>query len=209
MHYTKLMERKIYIIEQFRLHNITNYEFIEKYNQDDITHEEAKFYEKNYKLSTMSLHLKHLYLYKMLSEGTEGAIVFEDDVILCDNFMEILNKYLTQLPEDFDMLFLGNGCNLHIEKDKILPDKFVYEKGLYPTSWGGDGASRCSDSYIISNKCAKTLFGYVKKLTRPISLPIDWWLNQAARDNKLKMYWAEPTIVQQGSQLGMFQRSIS
>ena len=48
MHYTKLMERKIYIIEQFRLHNITNYEFIEKYNQDDTTHEEAKFYEKNY-----------------------------------------------------------------------------------------------------------------------------------------------------------------
>ncbi len=209
MHYTKLMERKIYIIEQFRQHNITNYEFIEKYNQDDITQEEAKFYAKNYKLSTMSLHLKHLYLYKRLSEGIEDAIVFEDDVILCENFMEILNKYLTQLPADYDMFFLGNGCNLHIEKDKIIPGKFVYEKGLYPTSWGGDGASRCSDSYIISNKCAKKLFGYVKKLTRPISLPIDWWLNQAARDNKLKMFWAEPTIVQQGSQLGMFQRSIS
>ena len=208
MHYTKLMERKIYIIEQFRQHNITNYEFIEKYNQDDIT-DEAKFYTKNYKLSTMSLHLKHLYLYKMLSEGSEDAIVFEDDVLLCENFMETLNKYLNQLPGDYDMLFLGNGCNLHIEKDKIVPGKFVYEKGLYPTSWGGDGASRCSDSYIISNQCAKKLFGYVKKLTKPISLPIDWWLNQAARDIKLKMYWAEPTIVQQGSQIGMFQRSIS
>jgi hypothetical protein len=35
----------------------------------------------------------------------------------------------------------------------------------------------------------------------------DFWLNIAARDNNLEVYWAEPTIVTQGSQTGLFQTS--
>ena len=205
LHCSKLADRKKHIIEQFSKQNI-DFEFIEKYDKDDIESESA-FYSKNYKRSTMSLHLKHLYVYKLLAEGTESALILEDDVILCENFMETLIKYLTQMPSDYDMLFLGDGCNLHIEKEKLVPDKYVYEKGLYPTSWGGDGASRCSDSYIISNQCAKKMFAYVKKLTKVISLPIDWWINEAARANNLKIYWAEPTIVSQGSQTGLFTGS--
>jgi hypothetical protein len=41
--------------------------------------------------------------------------------------------------------YIGDGCNLHIE-----PNKFIYEKGLYPTQWGGDGSSRCTDSYLVN-----------------------------------------------------------
>ena len=143
----------------------------------------------------------------MLSNSSEDAIVFEDDVVLCDNFMEILNKYLTQLPTDYDMLFLGDGCNLHIQKEDLLPEKYIYEKCLYPTEWGGNGAARCSDSYMISNGCAKKMFKYVKKLKNRINLPIDWWINEAARHIQLKVYWAEPTIVTQGSQSGLFKGS--
>jgi hypothetical protein len=36
---------------------------------------------------------------------------------------------------------------------------------------------------------------------------IDWWLNGAARDCKFKVYWAEPTIVTQGSQTGVCENS--
>ena len=109
-------------------------------------------------------------------------------------------------PKDFDMLFIGDGCNLHYEKHKLIPNKNIYQKCLYPTSWGGDGASRCADSYIISKKCANKLCEYIKKCNK-INLPIDWWLNVAARDNDFKIYWAEPTIVTQGSQNGLFRQS--
>jgi len=40
-----------------------------------------------------------------------------------------------------------------------------------------------------------------------IKLPIDWWLNVAARYNNFKVYWAEPTIVTQGTQNGTFKTS--
>ena len=206
LHYSKLVDRKKYMIEQFTRQGIIDYEFIEKYDKDEITESESNLFDTNYKKSTMSLHLKHNYVYNLVAEKYEGALILEDDAILCNHFASILNLYMTQLPEDFDMLFIGNGCNLHIEKNKLVPNKYIYEKCLHPTSWGGDGASRCSDSYILSKKCANTLCEYIKHSNK-INLPIDWWINVAARDNALKVYWAEPTLVTQGTQNGLYQTS--
>jgi len=124
-------------VEQFQKQNITNYEFIENFDKYEITDSESSIFDKTYKKSTMSLHLKHFYVYKLIAEQYENALIFEDDVILCDNFMEKLNNYLTQLPTYYDMLFIGDGCNLHIEKHKLIPNQNIYEKCLYPTSWGG------------------------------------------------------------------------
>ena len=210
LHYSKLIDRKKYIIEQFEKHNIIDYEFIEKYNKEDLCDDDKVLFDNCVKESNISLMNKHLYVYKVIAnnENYEDALIFEDDVILEDNFTEQLNKYITQLPKDYDMLFIGDGCNLHIEPHKLKPNNNIYEKCLYPTYWEGNGASRCSDSYIISKKCAITLCNYINKLSVKIKLPYDWWLNVACIENNLKVYWAEPTIVTQGSQNGTFLSSI-
>lgn len=207
LHYSKLFDRKKHILEQFQKQNIKDYEFIEKYDKDEITDYESNIFEINYKKSTMSLHLKHNYVYKLIAENYENALICEDDVILCDNFIEKINNYMTQIPQNYDMLFIGDGCNLHIEQHKLINNQNIYEKNLEPTSWGGDGASRCSDSYIITKKCANKLCEYINNLKCKINLPIDWWLNVAARDNNFKVYWTEPTIVTQGTQCGLFNTS--
>ena len=103
-------------------------------------------------------------------------------------------------------LIIGN--NLHIPVNQLIPNQYIYEKCLHETSWGGNGATRCCDSYIIHQRCAKKICDYVTGLTTKIDLPLDWWLNEVARDLALKVYWAEPTIVTQGSQNGRFTRSI-
>ena len=208
LHFSKLVDRKIHILDQFKKQIISDYEFIEKYDKDEITDNESILFTTHYKKSTMSLYLKHNYVYKLIAENYENALIFEDDVILIDNFNEVLNKYITQLPEDYDILFIGDGCNLHIEKDKLIPNKNIYEKCLHPTGWGGNGASRCCDSYIISKKCAIKLCEYINNLKTKINEPIDFFLNIAARDNNFKVYWAEPTIVTQGTQTGRFQTSL-
>ena len=156
--------------------------------------------------SMVSLMNKHFYAFKLVSEKYENALILEDDVILSNNFTEIINKYVAQLPNDYDMLFIGDGCNLHIQKHKLIPNQNIYEKCLHPTNWGGNGASRCSDSYIINKKCAIQLCDYINNLKK-INQPSDWWLNIAARDNNFKVYWAEPTIVTQGTQNGLFKSS--
>jgi hypothetical protein len=71
----------------------------------------------------------------------------------------------------------------------------------------GDGASRCSDSYIISKKCATIMCNYIDTLPHKIHLHSDWFINYAARNNNFKVYWAEPTIVTQGTETGIFKSS--
>lgn len=206
IHYKKLINRKLFILEQFKKYNISDYEFIE-IDRDEIYNHNISMFQENYNNSQIAISLSHFYAYKQISDKYDNGLIFEDDVILNDNFTDILNKYFTQLPKDYDMLFIGDGCKLHIENHKLISNQNIYEKCLNPTSWGGNGASRCTDSYIISKKCANKLCEYINSLEYKIKLPIDWWLNVAARDNIFKVYWAEPTIVTQGTQNGLFPSS--
>jgi glycosyl transferase family 25 len=204
LHCSKLVERKKHILEQFNKQGIVDYEFIEKYDKDEIPSYESNFFDTNFIKSQRSLILKHYYVYNIIAEKYDCALIFEDDVIICDNFINKLNNYVSQLPKNYDMLFIGDGCNLHIKKDKLIPNKNIYEKCL----WEGGGATRCTDSYIITKAAANKLFEYIKNLNYKINLPIDFFLNTALKDNNFKVYWAEPTIVTQGSESGMFESSL-
>jgi GR25 family glycosyltransferase involved in LPS biosynthesis len=203
IHYTKLTNRKPHIIRQFNTHNIKNFEFIEVFDKEDLTEADINLFIENKSKSNISLYMKHFHTYREIIEKYDNALILEDDVIFSDNFMESLSKYLTQLPEDYDMLFIGDGCNLHVENHDLVQGKYIYKKIVKNNS------TRCSDSYIISKKCAKKLIEWLSKLNNKISeLGIDWWLNKAAICNEFNMYWAEPTIVTQGSQCGLYTTSI-
>ena len=134
--------------------------------------------------------------------------MLEDDAILDKDFVSKLTKGLKQLPDDYDMLFLGDGCNLHIPLSKRRLFKYIYKKCREPTKWGGNGGTRCTDSILISKKCATKICNYYESMKiNNINLPLDWWLNEVIRDLKLEIYWMEPTIVTQGSQKRKFKSS--
>ena len=40
-----------------------------------------------------------------------------------------------------------------------------------------------------------------------LSIPLDWWFNEVIRFKKFHVYWAEPTIVKQGSETGKYAHS--
>ena len=206
IHYKKLVDRKKHILDQFEKYNIIDYEFIE-IDRDELDNQNIGIFQENYSKSQIAIALSHFYAYKEIMDKYDNGLILEDDVILSDDFINIFNKYLTQLPEDYDMLFIGNGCNLHIESDKIIPNQYIYNKCLFPTEWGGGGATRCTDSYLVNKKCAIQLCHYISNLTYKINIPVDWWLNIAALEIFCKVYWAEPTIVSQGTENGLFQTS--
>jgi len=205
LHYSKLVERKENILKQFNKYNITNYEFIELFDVEKIKNNYHLKFQK-ISIGSVSLLLKHIYAYKQIIDNYDEALILEDDIILCDDFMNKLNLYLTQLPKDYDMLFLGDGCDLHIPNNQLVKDIYIYKKCHYPTIWGGNGVSRCSDSYIVNKKCAIQLYEYFN-LNKIINLPIDWWINESSSYNNFNVYWAEPTIITQGSRNGVFQQS--
>jgi GR25 family glycosyltransferase involved in LPS biosynthesis len=196
-HYSKLFDRKEDILKQFEKENITDFEFVEKYDKNEITEEEASLFVEGHKKDIMSLSLKHYYMYEEILAKYDCGLIFEDDVILQENFTEKLNVYVSQLPEDYDALFIGDGCRLHVSQNDIIPNVNVYKTS----------GSRCTDSYIVSKKCAKKLLEY-RDSKSCTNQAIDWWLNYACKDLSLNFYWAEPTIATQGSQNGKYSPSL-
>jgi len=191
IHYKKLIERKNHILEQFEKYNITEYEII------DIDRDELDGYDltkfENLPNSYMAIKLSHLYAYNEIKNNYDEALILEDDVIFCDNFMTIFNNYLKQLPKDYDMCFYGSCYHLHIEPHNLIPNKNIYEKSLE------NGSTRTIHCYMVSKKCAIKVCDYFDNIKYKINMATDMWLNIVARDINLKMYWAEPTISMQGS----------
>ena len=200
IHYKKLTTRKNHIISQFKNHNITNYEFIE-IDRDELHDRDTSMFDENWNKGQIAIALSHFHAYAQISSGFDNGLIFEDDVILCNNFTNIFNSYMKELPMDYDMLFIGNGCDFHIPRHETVPNQHIYHKR--------DGGTRCSDSYLISKKCARNLCDYIENCARDIKTPIDLLLNDIISRNRFKVYWAEPTIVAQGTQVGLFKSSLS
>ena len=191
IHYKKLIERKKHILEQFEKHNITEYEIIDMDRDELDGYDLTKF--ENLPNSYMAIGLSHLYAYNEIKNNYDEALILEDDVIFCDDFMTVFNNYLKQLPKDYDMCFYGSCFHLHIEPHNLIPNKNIYEKSLE------NGSTRTIHCYMVSKKCAIKVCDYFDNIKYKINMATDMWLNIVARDINLKMYWAEPTISMQGS----------
>lgn len=206
LHYTPLKERKAFILEQFVKEGMSA-KFIETSDREVLTAEDLKRFDiEKLKMSEISCSMKHFDAYSAIQ--TDYALILEDDVILAEGFNTTLQTYISQLPNDFDMLFIGSGCNLHIPASITQNSGTnVFLKDNFPSKGGGAGATRCTDSYVITKKCAQKLLR-LKNRNGPIQKPMGWWMNIMIRNHSMKVFWAEPTIVTQGSQTGVFQTTI-
>uniref|UniRef100_A0A6C0JK75 Glycosyl transferase family 25 domain-containing protein n=1 Tax=viral metagenome TaxID=1070528 RepID=A0A6C0JK75_9ZZZZ len=206
IHYAKLIERRKNMVMQL-ITNGLDAEFVTQYDRDQLSSEDKAKFVTKYKDDDIAISLSHLYCYKEIIKKYEYALILEDDAVFNNNFKKILLDYICQLPEDWDMLFIGDGCHLHIPNDVICKSKGnIFKKCLEPTLWGGDGATRCTDSYLISKKCAQKIIDCFLSDRHLMDHAIDWWLNNVSRHFQFNVYWAEPTIVTQGS-MTIFSRS--
>lgn len=206
IHYDKLTERKEKIINQMN-HLDLNFEFVSNHGKESLTQEERKKF-RNITDGEISLALHHIECFKKIAEEDDYVLILEDDVLLHKNFNQILDIYIKQLPEDWDMLFIGNGCNRHIPQDVLIENQYVYKKDVEPNGKVNEGATRCLDSYLITKKCAKFILEKFQQPNYIVLTPCDLWLNCVIRNNNFNVYWAEPTIVKQGSENGIYKSSL-
>jgi glycosyl transferase family 25 len=204
VHYKKLVDRKINIIEQFKKNNITDYEFIE-IDRDNLDDVDKSIFSVDYPTREIAITSSHIECYKKIADKYDKALILEDDIIMHENFSKLFIKYLNELPLSFDQLYIGDGCGLHIQPKYLKKNTHIYKKELYPTNWGGQGSSRCTDSYVVNKKCAIKICEYINNKKIKINTPIDFWINDVNMDNNFEVYWAEPTIITQGSQNGTYE----
>jgi GR25 family glycosyltransferase involved in LPS biosynthesis len=192
-HYTPLKTRKIHLVAQLNRYNITDYEFIEIYDREDLKEEEIHKF-KNITMSEISLFLKHIEIFKKTND--ELTIVLEDDIIFNQDFINKLNNYLDNLPKTWDILFTCECSDLH--SNNIVSDKIYYESET----------SRGTCMYILNKGVSKKLLDIFNN-EKETSYAIDWWFNKIKDENNLIYYWSEPTLAIQGSELGIFPGSIT
>ena len=73
--------------------------------------------------------------------------------------------------------------------------------------WGTMGSTRAMDSYVVSSKGARSIvaeFDARASGGAPIAHNIGIWANVVLLEMEANVYWAEPTIVAQGSNSGRF-----
>lgn len=205
VHYAKLIERRENMVKQLLINGIEA-EFVAQYDRNNLSNDDLKLFSID-KIQTernKAVTLSHIFCYREIVNKYDYALILEDDAIFNNHFKKLLDKYFNDLPNDWDMLFIGNGCNLHIPYDIVKKSNTnIFKKCLEPTFWGGNGATRCTDSYLISKKCASKIIEFIEHTK--IDDAIDWWLNDVCRKLHFNVYWAEPTIVSQGSELGLYK----
>lgn len=209
LHDKSLVERRSRLLSLTELkgHNIT---WITGFNKDNVQREvnyqkrpdfwnsdnipEWKIRYKELSSSELSLGAKHNEARKLIAQGSaRTALVLEDDVLFCEDFVRKFNEYLQETPDDWDIIYPGDGCGMHIKnpvrKATIKNPPF----------------SRASESYIIKQDAAKKMFEEFNY----VFMPSDYQLTYIMNSLKIKCYWWEPTLISQGTQTGLYKTSIT
>lgn len=188
--------RDQFMIDQFNKAKIDQEDvvWIKKPNKNDLTPELIKqIFKKtnhNLKLGQISCTYKHyLALKNIVDNEIDLAVIMEDNIeFRTQNFPERLNKYIEQLPPDWDILFEGDTLKYIEQRRK--KELLVYKKYNKVTRQcaGGTNAANC---YILSLKTAKQFYDNFL----PFYNVIDHYMNDLLRKYNINSYWAVPPVV--------------
>ncbi|NDB28810.1 hypothetical protein EB151_04580, partial [archaeon] len=136
-------------------------------------------YNEDSQNSERSLVLKHVSILKdVVKNNYESVLILEDDVTLCDGFVEYCNMFMEQLPNDWDVAWVGSCLNLH---EPSVDGKYVYKT---------DRGSRCTHAFLVSGRMAKKVIDVISD----VYLPADHFYNYLIREHNLNNYWFEPSL---------------
>ncbi len=150
-------------------------------------------------LAQKSLALKHITaLQKIIDNEQETALILEDDVVLADNFVDGVNRSLSErrlYPKE-NVIFIGCGGNFYTPNSERR-----LGKSLYVNKRG-----RFADSYIVGKNTAQLRLNWL--LDNKIDKPIDNQFEYIDNLLGITMLWLEDPVVEQGSKNGLFKTQL-
>lgn len=144
--------------------------------------------------------LVHILCYEqMVKNNDKFAVIFENDVCFLSDFPTQMKKVVDEASE------LEEGFIISLENStlKFPPLRKTLRGGiLYPATSG-----RCAGAYMIDQKAARKILEDLER--NKCNLVVDWWHNDLIKRDVVKMYWAHPPLIEQGSSNGVFASSMS
>lgn len=169
------------------------------FKQEDETKENTKQYVhynqfiKNMHLFQLSNALKHYKALEYIANSSDNDIniVLEDDVVYEEKVCLLLDRLMTNLPSDYDMIFLGLPGNKEIKnKNQIQYQSLSEVFKMLPYT----------DSYLISKQAAKKLYDDFLPIKFVGNIHFSYMLEK----HNLKPLICLPNIFIDGSKYGMF-----
>jgi glycosyl transferase family 25 len=167
-------------------------DLLEKYFVSDIGTKLSK--------GVLSCTLNHILSYeKIVTRKNRYAVVFENDPFFLVDFKEQLEKMAGEIDK------LDKGFIISLENSTLkFPSYWQTTAGkyLYPATMG-----RMAGAYLIDLEGATRIVNDLKQ--NKCHTVIDWWHNSLLERGVVKMYWAHPPLVEQGSHNGHLSSTIS
>jgi GR25 family glycosyltransferase involved in LPS biosynthesis len=213
MHYTPHVDRKKFLSTLLEIEKFTNVFWITEYDREVVTYDiftqhfnaqlsewqrrKPVSFDPLYPLRSpeVSLCLKHKHaMIKFYESGQDVGLFLEDDAIIDKNFVAKLTDKMQDLPSNWDVAFIGYGCDTHVPADVITVDK-----AWYPSVWP---AHRGTEATLWRRSAVeKILKGWQEhRVCMPIDHEFSYWI----RKLNLQCYWLEPPMCLQASVIGVF-----
>lgn len=116
----------------------------------------------------------------------DKILILESDVILHPSFIFAINEIVKTVGEvDFNSISIGCGMGMRVQSQN--PQAILAQVDQF----------RCADSLIFNRTSINHFYNNLKQ----IRLPIDEEFTNAAKSGQIKVFWLEPPIAVQGSQV--------
>ena len=192
------------VIELFEKHQL-NFEFVTDGDPIHFTDELlANYFVADIKnilsQGSLSCTLNHIMTYeKIVQRKNKYAIIFEDDPFFIVDFKTGFNKMskeIETLPKGF-IISLENSSLRFPSYHQTKDGKYIYRatKG------------RMAGAYLMDLEAAIRILNDLKQFK--CHTVIDWWHNSLVEREVVKMYWAHPPLIEQGSHNGQMNSTNS
>ncbi len=163
----------------------------------DALYEDGTVSAKWLKKGQIGVAMSHITLWKTIKNWEEdAAIIFEDDVFVPPDFWKKLKIIEKELPDNWDMVFLGGTSIIgnRYSKNLITPTREA-TKGLYNTGFF---------AYMVNKKALNTLM----EKSKPLVTAIDNQVKDYAFKH-LNIFYANPQLITHNYNLSSDNNRIS
>lgn len=141
--------------------------------------------------------ISHATIYQKIKDnGWKHTLILEDDALFCDDFLNVLAGLEKQLPEDWDMFFLGQWNYDHLDNggNEVGGEKYALKERITDNEkYNLYKANRCwlTHAYAVNLKSIDYLIDNTKDLYSSIDNVL------ADIQHKLNVYAVNPNIIKQ------------
>jgi len=172
------------------------FEWIFDFDPAQITPEllEKTFAPSDMRLPHQSAVLKHIASWRICAERNYGRVlVFEDDVVLADNFPQVLALAMAEADAITTpyLVYLGCGHN-----------RYAAGASNSPTMLVPGGPLPAAEAQVIDHRSALMRMDWLSK--NRVTRPPDWLLREVDAELGIPHYWLREPVVEQGSMNGKF-----